>query len=399
MIKKIVVLYLGRLNKTEYEKYGIDVLINNGFEVEVWSVISSKAIKNAQDNKIFVREPIHDWKCYKVKPTLKDLYLSIQKLNNKTDFVLSVFPFPVELNRLAVLYCLLNIFHIRYAVTSLHPSIVPFPLYHERLKLEQYSSGNKQKGDIIIDMIKKISRPFIFNLLYKPIYHFLSTKEVDQPYYKNKNLSKTYIHLLDYDLWLKNKENTYTNDDNYIVFLDLYYPFHQEYVQANVSNPVQNITAYYAELCGLFEFLENKYNTRVVIAAHPRANYEDKPNYFKDRTLIYGKTIELVRNAMFVVTHYTTSLSFVVLYKKPFLFVYNSELAASFERFIFEAYSAFFKKPFINLSEDFTHINLDDHLKVDDNVYSEYKQRFIKMDGTAEKPFFQVVADEIKKLT
>ena len=68
----------------------------------------------------------------------------------------------------------------------------------------------------------------------------------------------------------------------------------------------------------LFELQSNKYNKKILIASHPRADYSRK-NPFLNREIIKNKTIELVDNADIVLAHTSTSISFAVLFKSEAL--------------------------------------------------------------------------------
>lgn len=61
------------------------------------------------------------------------------------------------------------------------------------------------------------------------------------------------------------------------------------------------------------------------------------------------------------------------------------------------AYSSELYKGFINIDDDYE-IDWDKELTIDKKAYADYKERYIKRRGTEEKPFWQIVADEIKKI-
>lgn len=132
------------------------------------------------------------------------------------------------------------------------------------------------------------------------------------------------INLFDYDHY--NKVKTETGRivvGRYAVFLDVYLPYHSdlEFAGGKAVNP----KTYYAALNRFFDLLEAKYQVKVVIAAHPKADYSDEP--FRGREIYSLRTPELVKDADFVIAHHSASISYAVLNYKPILFAYTNEMA------------------------------------------------------------------------
>lgn len=122
---------------------------------------------------------------------------------------------------------------------------------------------------------------------------------------------------------------TYNSEDgNYIVFIDQYEPFHPD---SNLLGLKKVITPnlYYDELNAYFSIVEEKYNCKVVIAAHPKAEKYKNKNYYAGREVYFGKTVDLVRNAKGVIFHNSTSVSCAIIFNKPVLQVYTSQMKES----------------------------------------------------------------------
>jgi hypothetical protein len=83
---------------------------------------------------------------------------------------------------------------------------------------------------------------------------------------------------------------------------------------------------WYKSLNAFFSNIEKKYKLKVVIALHPKAKPEKRHPYLKYRRSYYNKTLELVKNSMFVITYDSTSTSYAVIYNKPIYFIYSNEL-------------------------------------------------------------------------
>jgi hypothetical protein len=83
---------------------------------------------------------------------------------------------------------------------------------------------------------------------------------------------------------------------------------------------------WYPALCRLFDRLEIYFNLRIVIAAHPKASHERFPTYFGGREVFHADTYTLVKNADFVLTRFSTAISYGLFFHKPILFLTSDEL-------------------------------------------------------------------------
>jgi hypothetical protein len=210
-----------------------------------------------------------------------------------------------------------------------------------------------------------------------------------------KNTEVLWIHTFDYDIYLKNRGTKEEKTDT-VVFLDEYLPFHPDYAHTG-TNPPATPNEYYPLLCKIFDYVEGKLGLKVVIAAHPRSHYDKLPDFFRGRKVIRGKTIELVKDSNFVIMHCSTAINFVVMHKKPILFITFDKLVNAGGGKDIHYFASFFKKKPINISKEID-IDLKDEIFIYEECYSKYKQDFIKIDGTEETPFWQVVANKIKFL-
>jgi hypothetical protein len=138
------------------------------------------------------------------------------------------------------------------------------------------------------------------------------------------------INYFDYDLYVKAKANGAQRlvEGRYVVFLDSNLPFHSDL--AFCGYPQIDPAPYYRSLNRFFDLLEMTHGFRVVIAAHPRADYDTNP--FAGRPMHRLMTAELVRDSEFALSHTSTAMSYAVLSAKPLIFVYTNDFAASYGR-------------------------------------------------------------------
>ena len=213
-------------------------------------------------------------------------------------------------------------------------------------------------------------------------------------YPTNANTEVLWAHLLDFDLYLEEKNNP-VSERLIAVFIDEYTPFHPDCIVAGIK-PYVAPDRYYFLLNNFFKLIENKLGLELVIAAHPRSHYENHPDYFEGRKCIRGQTIKLIRKSKLVLSHSSTALSFANLFYKPVVFITSSELNRSYQGpLIIEMAKLFGKKPiFIDKNND---IDWKFELIVDNNLYDNYRRGYIKTKHSENFPFWQIVANRLKE--
>jgi hypothetical protein len=113
----------------------------------------------------------------------------------------------------------------------------------------------------------------------------------------------------------------------YAVFLDINLPYQSDLVISGL--PAVNASCYFKSLNHFLDLLEDAYSVKVVIAAHPKAAYNN--NEYNQREIYSLLTAELVKDAEFVITHTSTALSYAVLNSKPLVFIYTDEMMSIYK--------------------------------------------------------------------
>lgn len=114
-------------------------------------------------------------------------------------------------------------------------------------------------------------------------------------------------------------------EGDYIVFCDIYFPLHPDYKYFDGFN-FSDGTEYHQTMCRFFDYMEDQYKMPVVIAAHPKADYEG--GEFGARQIIKYQTDNLVYYATSVVMHNCNSVSYSILANKPIAFISTDEYEA-----------------------------------------------------------------------
>lgn len=136
--------------------------------------------------------------------------------------------------------------------------------------------------------------------------------------FSSGQMNPTYpINHPDYDDFTF-KQHPRLVEGRYIVFSDVYFPHHPDLALFHGFRHLPDATPYYQSLNKFFDYLENCYNGggyRVIIAAHPKANYQG--DEFGGRTIMKYATADLIYHADGVVMHLCNSLSYAMLGDKP----------------------------------------------------------------------------------
>jgi hypothetical protein len=202
------------------------------------------------------------------------------------------------------------------------------------------------------------------------------------------------IHAFDYDRYLAQKDRP-GQEKGIAVFLDEFLPFHPDFILCNDKSPVI-AEKYYVMLNRFFDLVEAQTGLKVVIAAHPRSDYENRPDFFNGRTCVRGMTAELVRDCKLVLMHVSTAINYAVLFHKPIIFITCAEIDRSWEGPQVREFARWFDKAPIFIDRENT-ISWEKELSMDPERYRCYRQAYIKTDGSEDLPFWQVVADRLKK--
>lgn len=204
---------------------------------------------------------------------------------------------------------------------------------------------------------------------------------------------RLFVHSMDYDRFLGVQAKNHSPKD-IAVFLDEYLPYHRDIVGVN-AEPPEDPEHYYHCMRQFFDRIETELGLKVVVAASPRSNYEDHPGVFGDRLIVKGETDRLIAESRLVVGHRSTSIAMAVMFRKPILIVATCRQSQHWwHEVALRSYAESLGRPLMLLDTDQT-IAFDDAFIVDDAAYDRFLRDFVKIPGTAEKPFWHSALDAI----
>jgi hypothetical protein len=312
-LKIIYVSYMHLSDKVARDWF-IDFLIEKGAEVEYWDVthlVFGKSLGRSKDVS-YLRVPEHlgqigDWL---LLPENKDAqYVVLVSYEGRS----------------AELYRLLS----KYAVRMLKISWGLLPI-------KRQSNGWSRLHDLFIapsDFARRAFYSFKAHAYLKlglvrpyDVVFAAGMRACSSFQFARKSIP---INLIDYDCYIDSL--TKTNrvlDGRYAVFLDVNFPYHSDLRM--IGLPQLEPVNYYASLRRFFSRVETEMGIEVLVAAHPQAQYTN--DMFDGRRIYRGMTPALVRDAEFVISHHSTSISYAVLNGKPLVFVYTDEMEEIYRR-------------------------------------------------------------------
>ena len=341
-------------------RFGVEALRRKGHLVQVWDFIEYFEKPKGRSS---IHVPFIDSNHIKIK-TKKEIVSFIKSCSVPT-VVIPFFPYNAS---------------SRFIYKSLNEN--KFIKYVEfdfgRIPLPKHPVMDRIRSLTLDQIINWALRKFNFlmkNKTYDPkIYIITSSKGR-----AIKDEIAMYTHTLDYNVFIDEKESERRLiSHDYAVFIDS--------GESGFSHPdllmhhmKEFITPenYFREVNEYFYFFESKYRLPIVIAGHPRVNY--LAGEYGSRKVIQGETHNLIRHSKIVLAHYSTSLNFAVIHKKPIIcmrFSSNYRDCRN-KRCPDSMINALDLKNVITLGKPDT-FNKDLLFEINEKAYSDYKNEYIK---------------------
>ena len=182
-----------------------------------------------------------------------------------------------------------------------------------------------------------------------------------------------YSHTYDYNSYLELKgKNNRVIKNNYIVYIDQNLISHPDFF-IKKKNPYVDEN-FYPKINNFLFQLKKKYGYDIKIALHPKNNTKKNPFPNKKNCFI-DKTPELIKNCKHVIMHYSTAVSYGVIYKKPITFITTDQLNMNRPGALITKLSMELNSQLINI--DRVH-NFIIRKNFDKKKYNNYMNQYIK---------------------
>lgn len=408
-MKNVIIFVESPFNKRDFNRFGIEILANNGFHVKVWDFCP---FLHPLLHKNYIPPDAYLCRELRVFQAQRDAIDSIKSLKHDEVLIISFLSFNTKT---VLIYRTLSSSNINYGfvIGSALPSINSSgksrnPLIASRAaKLFRYIR-HRQPSLLITLLFRFITAKAPLTILGIKPAKFVSVPSLGSslPRLVSGKTDIIYACSFDYNFYVDSKTKpSKTNllgnlyEGQFILFLDEFLPFHPDYLHLNVSPPCSP-NEYYPALNHFFDAIELALNSEVVIAAHPRSNYDHHPDYFSGRKMFFGKTHQLVKQSSCVITHSSTAVNFAVIYKKPIYFISLEVIKRYKEYPVYDIHESMAKslskKPIIIDRQ--LDIDWQSEMIVDLNAYRQYLDLYIKSPLAPEKNSWQIFADYASKV-
>lgn len=386
-MSKIVYLIQQPLDEWNYERFGIQNWIDRGWDVEVWD-LTPLVHPRVWLNFIGSERKCKEFESYfpmAMKSQIEHRFSKLGKIGYFIDLT------PDYYYSIRVKMRLVQMGAIRVVCTI---GSIPEPDDGQKCGFVYKAGKAIAKGPVgsfkwlINAIVRKVTVPFT-----KPSLIVVSGEKSIRSTGNNHKILKA--HNLDYDVFLKLIGPKSIATREYGVFIDQDLCFHLDNIYMDVQPPVTP-EEYFPTICNGIRKISDALDVNMLVAAHSRTPYRQKNlDYFEGIPVKYGKTAELISNCKFVVCHFSTAIQFAVLFTKPIIFVTTDELLASPKSKYIAKFATILGKSTINLDDNLDSVNWQREMYIDSQKYVEYKNKYIKISGSPEIPYWDIVINHI----
>tara|TARA_B100000242_G_C42914470_1_gene423981 strand:- start:27 stop:854 length:828 start_codon:yes stop_codon:yes gene_type:complete len=258
-----------------------------------------------------------------------------------------------------------------------------------RIKLKIFSIFTSAQKKLKITNYNKSNK--IRNLDY---FLYAGKKSIkNSKFFINQNTKKIKVNSHDYDNYLETFNNNQSlYNFKYSIFIDEAFPNHPDLLL--FKNKKQcDPDIYYKQLNNFFNKYEEITKNKIIIAGHPRINYDKSyRNYFNNREIINGKTNLLIKFSEDVIVHTSQAHCYAIIYNKRIIWI-DSNNYNSNTRLLIQSRSRYLNSSIINISKYNFKLNIK---PISKTKYKKYYNDYIKEDKSIpNKSVWEIFTDNI----
>ena len=392
MINKVIYIFEQPFSRWNYDRFGIKIFIDRGWDVEIWDLTN---LVYPDAAKIIAASTSGSMK-------LDQLYLlsnereleSRYKALKGGEFYISAFGegfYQLKVKRRLA----------KLGLIRIHQYLGFISINESRNKLTYLISRIIRFLNMTPAKLVEILSIKILNKIYlnqvAPQFLVVSGEKSIPRANGSKEPALIYAHNRDYDTFLKLSLNGREAGNDGIIFIDQNLCFHSDYVLNNMSSTFVSVNRYFPSICHGLRTIAQSLQEKVGVAAHPRFSPEKIVDYFQGIPVEYGRSGELIQCSKAVVAHNSTAVQLAILFKKPLIFITTDELNGTEMKASIESVASELGKSVINVDRDISGVDWHNELLIDEFLYSEYKRKYIKKDGSPDKQAWEIVVDYIEQ--
>lgn len=332
------------------------------------------------------------------KQRLKDENFAVHTLRTKSE----IFDFIKEKSKSAFFFPMFDCYYeVRFVYKLLTEYNAEYG-YVNHLLNDVELAPNQKKINIsknrftLKHLYKAIYNRIVRKLInYKPAKFIAFSGEHDVDHYwsycncRKETTLKIFAHSYDYERYKRTP--SYNNPKKYCVFLDMYLPFHPD---AKIQLGVDiDPDVYFKELNDIFAVITEKTGLEIIIAAHPRADYKGKEQFWGNNKLEYGLTSELVKGASLVLAHYSSSIAFVPIDSKPLLLIKTPTISKTpIMSMIIENYSELLG---CSVVESPSEVYATDLFNINHERYDSFLKKYVRSNELKEESLWKYIIKHV----
>lgn len=346
---KIVFMPMLPLTQRDYDYLGIKYFVENNFDVSV--IETHQLLLSGYETKVQLN--YFNFENY-IKPTTINELLEFTKKLSSEDFI---FFYLASKDGVKLLNQIKNSSNVNF-LTYISGSV---------------PSTSSPCG--IKNIIKRKLMPYVRGIQYflgigtfQTDYYFTGAPkdELIYPYVKTYKTKHIKLHSRDYERCLNIE--AYKNEEPYCVFLDTDVVNASDYELFGIKIDENDATNYHIKLIEYFKWIENRFNVKVIISAHPKSRVYKDLNHYLGFKVVHDKSPELVKGCEFVINEGTTAVSFPIYFDKSIVFFTMNEIN------FFYSYACSYTKVLKKMMIKIDDLNEDTFKKM--NIELENKDRY-----------------------
>lgn len=403
MIERFIFIINYPLTQLNYEKFGIDFLLKEGYFVDVLDAFNVQFPNKDRD---ILLPAVHS----NIKITQISNYSDLKKILNSysysdRDCVILSYRMGYIFNRIT------NILNRKkIPVLAIGTGSVPSPNSEKKKnQLYKITKALKTYSPLFIlnfffeKALEKISfillRPRVQYFIYGGTFALINSANILK---QANNLISA--HTSDYDVFLQEELKSSKKNDNsdkkrekYIVFVDQnFLDDPDRYLLHNSNRVIDSIRLdYYRKVGVFFDYMEDKFSYKIIIAAHPRSDIELLSKNYKNRRVVINNTAQLIKNCKFCLVHSSTAINFAILYQKPiviFKMKLFNHVMSKYQDSVSDEMANYTNSDIVHIDSNNYNVN---YPLVDTEAYSKYKSMFIKENNSENKIFWKILLESI----
>jgi len=375
-------------HEVKYYKEYIDVIV-----LEIGELIYPNLYKFTEDESLQSEELIKIKSFSKLFHFLKNLKDQYSKV------VFTNLVKPTNLNTL-VFNFLLKYFNISY-ISCINPGIAIIKRSSDSTLWNAICLLVKDKGfKFILIQIYFLIMQKIHKIFHLPPKYILIAG--DKYYQQHKTLFSKNIKVIEGSSWdcsqyYRFKENAKKGqkEEKFIVLLEGITPIFKGDSLLEKHKPSFTAKNWFPSICNFLDKLESQLKCETKVAAHPKSNHKDQPDYLGFRRVFFNETFDLIRQSNLVIGRNSAALSIAVLFNKPIVTIFNDELKMNktdLRSINMTAHEMGVNS--VNIDNNYLTMEPNNLIKFNKSKYEEFTRNFLTS-RYDEMPNYKVILDEV----